>query len=227
MGRRSEVQSTNSNPAQKFIEWSSKNKCFEYYNKEAKENKLIKLPFTFLFLAERTTIKGFDGEDETGIYSNEVKNFKTEPLEVKNFKKRKIANGLWDDIKADVTDRGGKFAKSIYAMTKKGTLIKVTLYGGAIGEWFSFTEKSRVRLTDEWVTVTDFEERKKFGNTYFVPVFNYNKSLNEEEGKLADEAYKIFEEFEKEPSPRKQEADAYVGDEFEPATDFEDDIAPY
>jgi hypothetical protein len=211
MGRKSEFESTNKNPAERFLEWSSKNKSFTYYDKEKKENVVIPLPFSFLTLAERTTVKGFDNQDETGIYSNEVK-YLSEPMEVKNFAGKTIAKGEWNDISGDVSKRGGKFTKSVYAMTKKGTLINLQLFGGAIGEWFEFTKKSKKRLADEWVTVSDFEERKKMGNTFFVPVFKYNKSLTDEEAKLADDAYDLFEEFETEPSPRKKESDIYVND---------------
>lgn len=209
MGRKSEVETTNSNPAEKFVEWSSKNQCFTYYDRNKQKNIEIKLPFTFLYLAERTTVKGFDNQDEIGIYSNEVK-YLTEPLTVKNFKGKTIAEGIWKDVSAQVSSRGGKFAKSVYAITKKGTLINISLYGGSIGEWFEFTKKTKKRLTDEWVTVSDFEERKKMGKTYFVPIFQYNQSLSKDEEKLADDAYAIFEEFETEPAPRKKESDDFV-----------------
>ena len=209
MGRKSEIQKTNVNPAQMFLEWSSANQCFTYYDKEAQERKNVKLPFTFLFLAERTTVRGFDANDETGIYSNEVQ-YLNEELEVKNFKGKQIAKGLWKDISAEVDRAGGRFAKSIYVMTKKGNLININLSGGSVGEWFEFTKKSKSRLTDEWVTVESAEERKKGATRYFVPVFKYNVSLTDAEAKQADEAYEIFEAFETEPTPRKKEADAFV-----------------
>lgn len=215
MGRKSEFKSTNRNPVEIFIEWSSENKCLKYYDKEAEGNKLIKLPFTFLCLAERTTVKGFDMNAQRGIYANEVANLK-EPLEVKNFAGGSIAKGIWKDISAQVDRAGGKFAKSIYAMTKKNTLINIALFGGSVGEWFEFTKKSKSRLADEWVTITGVEERKKGATTYYVPVFAYNKSLSDAEAKEADALYDVFESFEKEPSPRKKEADAYASDEFEP-----------
>lgn len=233
MGRRSEVQSTNTNPAEIFVEWSSKKQCFTYYDKEKKENVNLKLPFTFLYLAERTTVKGFDNQDEIGIYSNEVK-YLTEEMQVKNFNGKEIAKGLWENISGNVKNRGGKFAKSVYAMTKKGTLINIALYGSSIGEWFEFTKKSKSRLPDEWITVKTFEERKKMGNTYYVPIFEYNKSLTDEEGKLADEAYQIFEDFETEPSPRKQEADSYAPtrensevDKYQATKEEEEDDLPF
>ena len=123
----------------------------------------------------------------------------------------------WDDISQQVDRAGGKFAKSIYAMTKKGNLINICLYGGALGEWFEFTKKSKKRLPDEWVTITGVEERKKGATTYFVPVFSYNKSLSEEQGELADKAYEMFEEFEKGENPRKAEANEPVDYADEPA----------
>lgn len=206
MGRKSEVEQTQrkKNPAEIFLEWSSKNQCFLYYDKELKEKKQVKLPFTFLFLAERTTIKGFDGVDNTGIYSNEVK-YLTEELNVRNFAGNTIAKGVWSDIEDQVKGRDGKFARSIYAMTKKGNLINITLYGSPIGVWFEFTKKKKNRLTDEWITVSDFTEETYKGNKFYKPVFEFNKSLNKDEGKMADKAYEIFEEYESEPSPRENE----------------------
>lgn len=209
MGRKSEVESTNNNPASKFLEWSSTEKCFKYWDKEAEKNELIKLPFSFLYLAERTTVKGFDEKANTGIYSNEVK-FLSEELTVKNFKGSEIAKGVWNDISSTVDSAGGRFAKSIYSMTKKGTLINICLYGGAIGEWFEFTKKSKKRLADEWVTVADVEERKKGATTYFVPVFKYDKSLSKDEEKMADDAYEILEDYETEPSKRNKEVESAV-----------------
>lgn len=229
MGRKSEVQKTNSNPAEIFLEWSSANQCFTYWDKQESERKNVKLPFTFLFLAERTTVRGYDANAEAGIYSNEVQ-YLSEELEVKNFKSKVIAKGLWKEISAEVDKAGGRFAKSIYAMTKKGNLININLSGGAVGEWFEFTKKSKSRLTDEWVTVESAEERKKGATKYFVPVFKYNVSLTDAEAKQADECYDIFEAFETEPTPRKKEADAFVQEvpqtELPALEDYRDD-APF
>jgi len=205
--RKKEVESSSTNPAEKFLTWSSENKCLIYYDKEKSENVLVKTPFSFLYLADRTTVKGFDKKDQTFIYSNEVKAISDE-LDVRNFKGKEIAKGKWNDIKTQVDNAGGKFAKSIYCMTKKGNLINITFYGGAIGEWFDFTKKTKKRLPDEWVTITGVDERKTGATTYFVPVFSFNKSLNSKEAELADEAYDVFDEFENGKSPREREAES-------------------
>ena len=118
MGRKSEFETESKNPAEQFLTWSSTNKCLSYYDKKNSKEVFIKLPFSFLTLAERTTVKGFDKKNNIGIYSNEIK-YLNENLKVKNFKSRNIAEGIWNDISSDVDKAGGKFAKSIYAMTKK------------------------------------------------------------------------------------------------------------
>lgn len=223
MGRRAEVKSTNSNPAEQFLSWSSQNKTLQFWDKEKKENVSIKLPFTFLYLAERTTVKGYDANAEAGIYANEVKFFDDE-LVVKNFANKQIAQGKWNDISATVDKAGGKFAKSIYCMTKKGTLINITLWGGSIGEWFEFTKKTKNRLPDEWVTVAGVEERKKGATTYYVPVFKFNKSLSEEEGAMADKAYEVFEEFENGAKPRKGEVNTYPEENLPPVETYDDGL---
>ena len=229
MGRKSEVQKTNSNPAEIFLEWSSENQCLKYWDKQDEELKFVKLPFTFLFLAERTTVRGYDKKAKKGIYSNEVQ-YLNEPLQVKNYAGDEIAQGLWKEISAEVDRAGGRFAKSIYAMSKKGNLININLSGGAIGEWFDFTKKTKSRLPDEWVTIEGVEERKNGATTYFVPVFKYNVSLNDAEAKQADECYDVFEAFETEPTPRKKEADAFVQEapqtDLPPAEAYRDD-APF
>jgi len=226
MGRKSEFETESKNPAEKFLTWSSTNKCLSYYDKKNSKEVFIKLPFSFLTLAERTTVKGFDKKNNIGIYSNEVK-YLNENLKVKNFKSRNIAEGIWNDISSDVDKAGGKFAKSIYAMTKKGSLINICFFGGAIGEWFEFTKKSKKRLADEWVTVDGFEERKSGATTYYVPTFKYNKSLDSIQGDMADKAYEIFQEYENGESHRKKEINQDEWEAREPEIEDKEDDLPF
>jgi hypothetical protein len=226
MGRKSEFETESKNPSEKFLTWSSTNKCLRYYDKKNSKEVFIKLPFSFLTLAERTTVKGFDKKNNIGIYSNEVK-YLNENLKVKNFKSRNIAEGIWNDISSDVDKAGGKFAKSIYAMTKKGSLINICFFGGAIGEWFEFTKKSKKRLADEWVTVDGFEERKSGATTYYIPKFKYNKSLDSIQGDMADKAYEIFQEYENGESHRKKEINQDEWEAREPEIEDKEDDLPF
>ena len=99
MGFLQREEKPNQNPTSKFLEWKSKHKSFSYYNKEIKDNVLVKMPLTFLVLEEYHTIKGFSDQDQTGIYSNEVLQIGTQEMEVKTFKGRLIAKVFTKTLK--------------------------------------------------------------------------------------------------------------------------------
>jgi len=193
--RKSEFQTSSPNPATKFMEWKSDNKSFAYYDKEKGENITVSNGFKFLTLMEMHTVKGWNDASESGIYANEVKFIGKEEIEVKSFKGGKIAKGLYKDIKHDIAAAGGHYTKSIYAMLQDGTIVNFQLKGSAVKEWGDFTQKTRSRLTDEWVEVTGANALKKGKINYSTPIFKFNTSLNEEEGKLADAAYDTLESY--------------------------------
>jgi len=178
-----EIQ-TSVNPTSKFLEWKSNNKSFAYYDKETKQNVEVKLPITFIVLEEYHCIKGFSDSDQTGIYSNEVLQIGTEELEVKTFKGRIIAKGLYKDIKGAVNAAGGNYHKSIYAVTKEGELINISLKGAAVSKWSKLVEKGAwKRLSDEWISIESAEDHKKGMVKYSTPNFVFNTSLSENEFK--------------------------------------------
>lgn len=173
------------NPTSKFLEWKSNNKSFSFFDKEAKQNVEVKLPLTFIVLEEYHCIKGFSDSDQTGIYSNEVLQIGTEELEVKTFKGRIIAKGLYKDIKGAVNSAGGNYHKSIYAVTKEGELINISLKGAAVSKWSKLVEKGAwKRLSDEWVTIESAEDHKKGMVKYSTPNFVFNTSLSDAELKM-------------------------------------------
>lgn len=189
MSRKDEFKKENPNPATKFIEWKSDKKAFSYWDKEKVENVIINLPVKFLVMKELHTIKGWDAESESGIYSNEVSFIGQTELNVRSFKGGEIAKGLWNNIKEKVDAKGGYYVKSIYAMLESGELVNFQLKGGAVSEWYNFTAKTRSRLGDEWVEVIDCEERKNGGIKYYVPTFQFNTSISDSENEKAEEVY--------------------------------------
>jgi hypothetical protein len=193
--RRSAFSTPQSNPATKFIDWKSNDKCFEYYDKEAQQKVQIPLPFKFLTLDEMHTIKGWNDATSSGIFSNEVKYISKEPLTVKPFKGNEIAKGLYKDIKEKVQSAGAHYVKSVYIMLEDGTLANLQLKGSAVQEWGAFTQKTRNRLPDEWVTVSKVKEGKKGAVKYTMPLFEFERSLNETEVEQADEAFEILEAY--------------------------------
>jgi len=193
--RRQAFQQPQSNPATKFIDWKSNDKCFEFYNKETQAKVQINLPFKFLVLDELHTIKGWNDATSSGIFSNEVKFISKQVITVKPFKGNEIAKGLYKDIKEKIVAAGGHYVKSIYIMLEDGTLANLQLKGSAVQEWGLFTQKTRSRLADEWVIVKSTKDGKKGAVKFSMPEFSFEKSLSEAEAEMADDCFNILEAY--------------------------------
>jgi hypothetical protein len=193
--RRQAFQTPTSNPATKFIDWKSNDKCFSFYNKETSQNEQIPLPFKFLVLDELHSIKGWNDSTSSGIYSNEVKFISKEIMTVKPYKGNEIAKGLYKDIKEKVKSAGGHYVKSIYIMLEDGTLANLQLKGSSVQAWGEFTQKTRSRLADEWVEVKTTKDGKKGAVKFSIPEFTFLRSVTEEEGKQADEVFDTLEAY--------------------------------
>lgn len=109
---------------------------FQFYDKKKKESIQIPLPFRFVPLAERTTIRGFNKPDHKGIYSNEVKQAH-EWLHPKVFGSNRALcrPGPWKEIKEAVAAGGGRYTKAVYAVTEAGRLIRLFLSGSPFSCW--------------------------------------------------------------------------------------------
>ena len=193
--RRQAFAQPQSNPATKFIDWKSNEKCFSYYDKEEAKNVLIPLPFTFLVLDELHTIKGWNDATSSSIYSNEVKFISKEVMTVKPFKGNEIAKGIYKDIKEKIVAAGGHYTKSIYIMLEDGTLANIQLKGSAVQKWGDFSQKTKSRFADEWVTVANVEEGKKGAVKFTTPLFSFQKSLTADESNMADTAFNTLETY--------------------------------
>ena len=193
--RRQAFAQPQANPATKFLDWKSNDKCFEYYDKEKQEKVSVALPFKFLVLDELHTIKGWNDASSSGIYSNEVKFISKEVMTVKPFKGNEIAKGLYKDIKEKIVAAGGHYVKSIYIMLEDGSLANLQLKGSAVQKWGEFTQKTRNRLPDEWVQVTKAIEGRKGAVKFFTPDFSFERSISDAEAVQADEAFNILETY--------------------------------
>lgn len=193
--RRQAFNTPQSNPAAKFFDWKSNDKCFSYYDKEKQENVLVPLPFKFLVLDELHSIKGWNDATSSGIFSNEVKFISKEPMTVKPFKGNEIAKGLYKDIKEKIVSSGGHYVKSIYIMLEDGSLANLKLKGSAVQKWGEFTQKTRNRLPDEWVIVSKFLEGKKGAVKFNTPEFTFDRSISDIEADLADDAFNALETY--------------------------------
>lgn len=189
MSRSEEFKNQNQNPCELFLRWSSENGVFEFYNKEIEAREVFGNKFSFLFLKQLHTVKGWSSASESGIYSNEVDKIGQEELNVRSFKGGGIAKGLWRDIKYTVKDFGGHYVRSVYIMLEDGTLANLQLKGSQAQVWYEFTQKTFSRLQDEWVKVDGSRKMKNGSIEYTVPTFSFLSSLNSVENEKAEKVY--------------------------------------
>ena len=180
------------NPSKKFLQWSSAQACFTYYDKEIPDlenNKPgstinVELPFSFVPLKEMATIKGWSDKHETGLWSNEVEYTKKERLSVKgnvNDRKTVLSEGLWDDIKEEVKANGGKITKSLYVAVKQGKAFEIwnlQLSGSGMEGFMKFPGNL---FSGKQVTINKFEKvQKTKAVSYNIPVLEQSDISKED-----------------------------------------------
>lgn len=186
-----------SSPVTKYLEWSSAERKFHYYDKTAGKQIFLDLPMKFIFLDSKATIKGFNPTTQSSIYSNDVANTKNEKFVVRSFKSASpLAEGLYQDIKSKIEEVGGKYHASIYAFSDTLGVINIAVKGDALKEWSNFTTASRKSFLGSYIEVAGAEERKNGAVKYAVPVFkvggNISLSVSEESDKKYDELMAYF-----------------------------------
>ena len=201
--RKAAFQQPQTNPAQKFIDWKSNDKCFSFYDRENATNVLIPLPFKFLVLDELHTVKGWNDSLKGQIVSNEVKFISKELLKVKTFHKdangknikTDMVEGIYSEVKEKIKSSGAHYVKSVYIMLEDGSIANLQLKGAACQAYGDFTAKTRSRLSDEWVEVASATDGKKGAVKYTTPEFKFAKSISDSESDLADEAFNTLEAY--------------------------------
>ena len=175
-------------PVKKYLSWSSNEKCFTYWDKEAKENKKLSLPVKFIHYDEFATIKGWHDPSSSGIYSNEVKSTKTEKLVVRTFNNKILADGLYQDIKPSVNSAGGDYHVSLYA-EMNGEIINISLKGAALGTWSNFSKDHRKFFLGSYINVIGAQDEKKGSVKYSVPVFQVGDKIEDSVSQNSDKNY--------------------------------------
>lgn len=220
MSRKAEFSGSYDKPASLYLEWSSDDKAFRFYNHQTKSNELFNQDLKFLVLKEMHTVKGWHDKSQSGIYSNEVKNIGSEQLEVKSFKGGTLARGVYKEIKDIVSNVGGRYVKSVYAMLEDGSVVNFSFKGAVVQQWGDTFNKARKRFGDEWVVLDTIEDRKKGKVSFSVPVFKFGGSLTDEQSKAADSAYDALDSnLSNKPTRETEVVD--VDDSFE---DFSEDV---
>lgn len=201
-----------SNPTKHFLEWKGGNGqgFFQYWDKESEQNVQVPAPLKFVVLEEYATIKGWSDSEQSGIYSNEVLKTTTEELTVRTFSGKKIASGLYKEIKTNVNNAGGKFTRSIYIVTSDFELYNLQLKGAALKAWGDFTKENYKALKTNWVEYTGKTEGKKGAIKFFTPDFKLSDAISSDDYPKVSEVATTFSDYIK----------GYMGnDQSEPQTD--------
>lgn len=178
------------NPASKFISLSGKTGKFGYWDKEKQATIELEYPINFLPLDILSTIKGYHGSLEKGIYSNEVHNITSEILNVRCFDHGQIATGYYSDIKDKIKNVGAKFGYSVYGMflskDNEPELVNFQLTGAALSSFIEYTKILKNDIYKFAISIVGVESAKKGATDYFIPTFD-SKEVSKESSELADE----------------------------------------
>lgn len=165
------------NPAVRWHEWDGENGTPRYYDKD--KEKRISLPkdFTFILLDQLSTVKGFHEKSQSGIFSNEVRDTRNEPMTVKSFKGGLISQGFYQQIREKVAASGGCFVSNCYIgfkLDKKAkalTLGSFQFKGAALSAWFEFVKENRAEIYKQAVHISGSKHMKKGKIEYEIPLF--------------------------------------------------------
>ena len=190
MSRRSLNQTEKrKNPATKFLEWKSKEKCFEYWDKSQSANVKVEPPFKFMFLEHFHTIKGWHDASSSRIYSNEVKFIGKESVKVKSFKGGDIVDGIYKDIRLKILDAGGKYHRSVYVVDDSGDIINLQLKGAVVAAYSDFLNENENKIEGSWCEINTVKDHKKGATKYSTPDFTIGKAFTKAEMALANDKY--------------------------------------
>lgn len=192
-GRRGAITVSQSNPAEFRFDWRSSQKKFAFYKVDDKSKGVAPLPFKFLVLDSFSAVQGFDesqGASGTGIWSNEVKDLRSEPLTIRYNGGGVIAQGLYTDIKDQVkASKSMNYYKVLYILTPKGVIARLEVKGSAAFKLGDFMSKIGTRVYDEFISVEETTEHTKGSVTWNDPVFTSGGVIPDGFDAKAEEAY--------------------------------------
>lgn len=188
MSREDNFKSRQTNPCNFKLTWDNSSAGFKVYDSEQKTNTKRPLPITFAIIDTYVSVTGFNEKANASNYSNEIKNLRTEPLNVK-CGTLTLASGLYGQIKGDLEKIGGKFTENLYVMFSNGKLGRIQLTGSNVKLWMDFKQKNGVNLTKNWITFNDAVEKTKGSIKWYEPTIVLDKPLTDKEDASAELLY--------------------------------------
>lgn len=159
------------------MEWDSLTGNLRYFDKsigEKGENVALPDGFAFLLLDQLATIKGWHDASESGIFSNEVRDTKSDQFVVKAFKGGPLIDGFYAQIKDRVRAMGGKYVTNCYVAFKDNGELKigsVQFKGAALSAWMNFAKDNRKQFFTKAIQIRGAKDDKKGSISFKVPIF--------------------------------------------------------
>lgn len=171
---RSQPNDTVQNPATRWITWSGSRGELEYYDKTTEKKISLGDKFSFLLLDSLASVRGWHDPSESGIYSNEVRDTRSERLLVKAFKGGILAEGFYTDIKERIVAAGGSYNANLYIAYRQDGELKLgalILKGAALMSWMEFSKANKKALNEGAIQINGSEDGKKGSVKFKTPKF--------------------------------------------------------
>ena len=199
-------------PVAHNITFKAKQGVFVRWDKESLEEVEIEVK-GFIPIAVRSMVTGFCESAPKGkqnIWSNQVVAVSKEPLRV-TVGGNPIKEGLWKDIKFEVSHHGGKFTPVVYA-AMDGEIVKFMFSGACCAPWIEVQNESRACREDKpGVAIAGMSSQTKGDNEFLSPVFKLSPVLPETKANAEklkaelDQYFAAYEELKQgEPEPIDQ-----------------------
>ena len=163
------------NPSERFLRWDGEHGGFHYWDKslgEKGERVKVGLPFEFVVLDILSTVKGFDDSNQSGYWSNEVRNISKDELVVRN-SKGICAKGMYGEIIKDLT--GARYCQSVYVayddFVGGWKIGNIQMMGSALSAWIDYRKKGKVFSGK--IVINEMKDGKKGKTEYKIPVFTW------------------------------------------------------
>lgn len=153
-----------------------------WYDKDTDTTVHLGTQFQFLLLDELATVEGWSDATNSGIWSNEVRDTRTEPFTVRSFTGNAVlVQGTYAQIKEKLAILGGRYAASIYFayIEKDLGALRIghfKLKGTALSSWMDFKQNCPASggvkdYYTEAVRIVGFKPGKKGSVRYATPQF--------------------------------------------------------
>lgn len=171
-------------PRHPSLSWANwKSDKFQAWNRDTQTEEEIKLPESFIIVAEWWSVKGYLG-DKGWVWSNEVYSFAKEPLTIRSNNGEILYEGLWSEIKDKVKAVGLKLTKNVHYVDpdKTDELRTFCIKWAWLKAWLeTFADDNRFAASDHLVCFDKVENGKTWSIKYTFPKFTICDKLTQEQ----------------------------------------------